>query len=244
MDRKLFRINFCNSNFCKDIFWCVPCAYIPTQNTRMAACAECASEWKQWWEAIMHTKTFGMPQSLNFCAKVNMVAALKDGAIVGHVLQKIPTASSMFLCWGGMILCHATESKHLANLTQGGLEILCIWSSLEALKMLLRAKNSLQVLSIQLLKCPWSEFFLFHKYVVQVFLSQIAYPFSWQKCRLPTVLDDFRLLPGPKNRGQCHALVTSQGLQTFLVRILAIPFSRRKDLGKGLQNVARIAIRC
>ena len=37
------------------------------------------------------------------------------------------------------------------------------------------------------------------KYLVQVFQTQSAYPFSWQKCRLPTVFDDIRLIPAPKN---------------------------------------------
>ena len=89
---------------------------------------------------------------------------------------------------------------------------------------------------------PLKPNLIFHKYVVQVFLSQIAYPLSWQKCCLPTAFDDFRLLPALKNRGQCHALVTSQGLQTFPLLILAIHFRKEKDLGRGLRNVARIAI--
>ena len=44
--------------------------------------------------------------------------------------------------------------------------------------------------------------FLSHKYVVQVFLIQIAYPFSWRKCCLHANFNDFRLLPTTKNRGQ------------------------------------------
>ena len=60
------------------------------------------------------------------------------------------------------------------------------------------------------------------------FLSQIAKPFSKWKCSLNVVFDDLQLPPTTKNRGQCHAPVISQGLQTFWVHILAIHFSWRK----------------
>ena len=79
------------------------------------------------------------------------------------------------------------------------------------------------------LKCLWSECFYFiFMYIVQVFQSQIAYLFSWWKSSLHCVFDDFRLLHTAKNRGQSHAIVTSQDLQTFRVHILAICFSRRR----------------
>ena len=55
--------------------------------------------------------------------------------------------------------------------------------------------------------------------------------------------DNFCLLPTSKNWEQCHALVTSQGLQTFQVCIFAINFTKDEDLERGLRNIARIATR-
>ena len=54
------------------------------------------------------------------------VAVKKDDIIVGYLPRKISCLCSIFIRRGGSIECTATDSRrYLADLAQGGMEILC-----------------------------------------------------------------------------------------------------------------------
>ena len=77
--------------------------------------------YKDVWEATIGEELLWQSQHGNV-QDAFAVAVLKDEAIVGHVSRKISAACYMFLHWGGLILCQATESKHYSvDLLQGDL---------------------------------------------------------------------------------------------------------------------------
>lgn len=54
------------------------------------------------------------------------VAVMQRGTVVGHVLWKISTACSLFLCRNGTIHCTITGTRCFSgDLPQGGLEVPC-----------------------------------------------------------------------------------------------------------------------
>ena len=54
------------------------------------------------------------------------VALKKDGAVIGHLPQKISQICSLFIRRGGMIECIVTGTRrYSSDLPQGGLEIPC-----------------------------------------------------------------------------------------------------------------------
>ena len=54
------------------------------------------------------------------------VALKKDGAVIGHLPQKISRICSLFIRRGGTIECIVTGTRrYSADLPQGGLEIAC-----------------------------------------------------------------------------------------------------------------------
>lgn len=59
------------------------------------------------------------------------VAVMKGLIIVGHVLRKISSICSMFICKGGSITCEIVAlRRYTADLPQGGLEIPCLMNFL------------------------------------------------------------------------------------------------------------------
>ena len=78
---------------------------------------------------------------------------------------------------------------------------------------------------------------LFHKYTVEVFLSENAKLFSWQKCSLYAVFEDFHVLPITRKQG-------TVGRPYDITRFANIPsvYSCSPVPCKGLWNITCIAI--